>query len=92
MRRVLEYLKWSAAQWDSRGRYCPRGASLELKEGIAAYAVEQAALQRTFAASFEVLWKTPLVKVDNLFGQGGDDCDDEHSDSEDDSADDMVLD
>lgn len=98
MRRVLESLKWNAAQWDLRGGYCPRGASLELKEGVSAYAAEQAALQRAFSAVFKVLWKTPLTEVDNLFGQAtsvrleGDDPDEEHSDSDDEAADVTTLD
>lgn len=97
MRRVLESLKWHAAQWDLRGRYHSRGASLELREGILAYAAEQGALQRTFAAKFKVLWKTPLADVDNLFGQGtmtleGAESDDEHCNSDDEAPDDTSLD
>ncbi|KJA12897.1 hypothetical protein HYPSUDRAFT_110886, partial [Hypholoma sublateritium FD-334 SS-4] len=59
MRRVIEFLKWRAAQWDSR-RISRVNVSMELREGIRAYAVEQAKLQRLLLTSFKVLWKTPL--------------------------------
>lgn len=65
MRRVLEFLKWKAAQWDSRiiGR---ADVGMELREGIRAYAIEQAQLQRSLSTSFKVLWKTPLDEIEGL--------------------------
>ena len=52
---------------DLKWEYCPAGATVELKEGISAYAAEQAALQRRLLASFKALWKTPLTDIDGLF-------------------------
>ena len=93
---MLVSLEWNAAQWDLRGRFSPASASLELKEGISAYAAEQAVLQRTLAGSFGALWKTPLADVDDLFLPGtfmdpeGSECDN-NSDSESCSSDDEEM-
>lgn len=90
MRRVLKFLEWKAAQWDSR-QETARLVSRELNEGIIAYAAEQAALQRIFLALFKVLWKTPLAKVERLLKREGlqeahvndEESNDEDSDSDD---------
>ncbi len=71
MRRVLDFLEWKAAQWDSR-RYGRANVSAELQEGIRAYAVEQAKLQRLLSASFKALWKTPLDKIERLIDEEAD--------------------
>ncbi|KJA22732.1 hypothetical protein HYPSUDRAFT_202044 [Hypholoma sublateritium FD-334 SS-4] len=41
MRRVLEFIKWSAMQWDFRATISPDDASLELKEGISALDINE---------------------------------------------------
>lgn len=66
MRRVLLFLEWSAVQWEIRTSARGDSVSLELDEGLKAYAVEQAALQRTLASIFKALWDTPLADVDNI--------------------------
>lgn len=65
MRRVLESLEFRALWWDDR-QDARDDEAADLKEGIFAYANEQASLQRALAASFKVLWKTPLAHVDKL--------------------------
>lgn len=62
MRRVLESLKWKAQWWDNKAD-ARSDVGLTLREGIMAYALEQAKLQRDLAASFEHLWKTPLHDI-----------------------------
>ncbi|KJA18008.1 hypothetical protein HYPSUDRAFT_115767, partial [Hypholoma sublateritium FD-334 SS-4] len=68
MRRVLEFLKWKAKQWDLR-RVGRVNVGAELREGIYGYAVEQAKLQRLLSASFKILWKTPLDEVEGLIDE-----------------------
>ncbi|KJA15775.1 hypothetical protein HYPSUDRAFT_120972, partial [Hypholoma sublateritium FD-334 SS-4] len=59
MRRVLKSLEFKALWWDDKQDV--RGdEAAELKEGISAYASDQANLQRALAAAFKELWKTPL--------------------------------
>lgn len=96
MRRVLACLEWSAAQWDLR-KTARGDVGMELNEGLAAYAVEQADLQRTFSSTFKTLWKTPLADVDGLLHESdppyGDDADnaednDDNGDDNDDNAND----
>ena len=71
MRRVIEFLEWRAQWWEQRIS-CRRDVSSEVKEGLEAYVVKQAALQRALSASFQVLWKTPLARVEDLL-EGADD-------------------
>ncbi|KAL0576618.1 hypothetical protein V5O48_005376 [Marasmius crinis-equi] len=55
MRRTLQYLEWAAQQWESRkdsGEVVKRA----LKEGRAAFAVEQAAIQRGLRDKFARMW------------------------------------
>lgn len=68
MRRTTEFLNWKANQWESRvdGR---EDLDEEMREGIRAYATEQAALQRILCSSFEAMFKTPLADVDDLLEQ-----------------------
>lgn len=65
MRRVLEFLEWKATWWDGRWRGLPDAAPA-LAEGLRSYAVDQAMLQRSLAASFRLLWRTPLANVDTV--------------------------
>ncbi len=83
MRRVLDFLEWRAKWWDAQGNIRSQ-VGLELKEGLHAYASQQAALQRSLAASFKSLWTTPLADIDELLErldpQGGDGEDEEDVD------------
>lgn len=65
MRRVLEFLEWRARWWDAKADL-RSNVSLEMSEGLKAYAFQQAALQRSLATSFKTLWTTPLADVDEL--------------------------
>lgn len=68
MRRTTQFLDWKAEQWEARVDD-REDLDQELKEGIRAYAIEQAELQRTLSSSFEAMFKTPLADVDNLLDQ-----------------------
>lgn len=62
MRRVLAFLDWKAQWWvDRRGARELRDK--ELSEGLAAYASEQAQLQRDLAMSFREEWKGSLEQA-----------------------------
>lgn len=78
MRRVIEFLEWKALQWEWRISLRSTVSS-EMKEGINAYAVKQAALQRMLSTFFQVLWKTPLADVDGLLQEA--DCPSGNSDA-----------
>lgn len=91
MRRVLAFYEWKARQWDSK-REGRRDVSAELREGIKAYAVEQAALQRSLSSTCRSLWKTPLASVKYVLpesddaptcaGNDGGDMEDDESEDE----------
>lgn len=95
MRRVLLFLEWTAKQWDLRANVRSK-VSLELAEGLIAYASQQAALQRTFAAVFKELWSTPLADVAEVLEDlersedNGFDNDDDGNDSSDDEGDSSI--
>ena len=56
MRRAVVTTYWIASQWDVRAKL--RGdVSIELAEGLAAYAYEHAALERVMAGRWEKKWK-----------------------------------
>lgn len=65
MRRVLEFLSWRVAWWEEK-KDARSNVDDEMKEGIRAYAIEQAALQHTLKASFKQLYETPLAQVDGV--------------------------
>lgn len=65
MRRVCATLEWKATEWDSRQEARP-DAGMDLREGIRAYALEQAALQRMLSSSFQLTWKMPLASVEKM--------------------------
>lgn len=85
MRRTIEYLKWKANWWQERAgsRSC---SDKLLAEGLRAYALEQAALQRTLSTSFQQAWRQPLEDAEEG-NKGHDEApasdDDEESDEED---------
>ena len=70
---MISFYEWRADQWDSRqeGR---TDVSPELKEGIKAYAVEQAALQRSLSSTCQDLWKTPLKGISRMLQEDDDDA------------------
>lgn len=55
MRRVLVFCQWKAEWWDRRQQMRAEVDS-ELAEGLAAYAKEQAARERFWAADWETKW------------------------------------
>lgn len=65
MRRVLDFLKWRAKWWDAKASLRSK-VGLEMSEGLKAYALQQADLQRSLATSFKTLWTTPLADVEEL--------------------------
>lgn len=95
MNRVLLFLEWTATQWDVRAN-ARSDVGAEMREGLRAYALDQAALQRSLAASFKLLWTTPLADVDDVLQSldfPGYDTDDDSSDEGDeDGADDADTD
>ncbi len=91
MHRVLVFYEWRACKWDSR-QEARQNVSPELREGIKAYAVEQAALQRILSSHCQDLWRTPLASMERVLPMddddaialsGGDMADPEDDDSED---------
>ncbi|KAJ6452140.1 hypothetical protein C8R47DRAFT_1204389 [Mycena vitilis] len=69
MRRTLRYLEWQAAWWDARRETRP-GASAQVRGGVRAYAMKQAALHRRLAAHFKSEWDTSVrVDTDSLMEQ-----------------------
>ncbi|RDB23287.1 hypothetical protein Hypma_009705 [Hypsizygus marmoreus] len=100
MRRVLVFLQWKGTWWRGRAQW---REELEptLKEGVKAYALEQASLQDMLALSFRKTWRQPLEEgIEELMqelndnddpdaGDGNDagDDDDDDDDDEDDDED-----
>jgi hypothetical protein len=97
MRRVLEFLEWKASWWDEQETRRTDIAP-DLSEGLQAYAVDQARFQRSLAASFRIMWKTPLPLVDETNTEeignnveGVEDVDDDDEANEDIDHDDQNL-
>ena len=63
MRRVIATLEWKASWWATREEADQREVSLELKEGLRAYALDQAELLHSLANSFDAKWE-PLQRHD----------------------------
>ena len=61
MRRVIVTLEWKAAWWADRKEADDREVSVELREGLQAYAVDQALLHRSLARKFDAQWE-PLLQ------------------------------
>lgn len=90
MRRVLQFLEWRAKSWDAKANLRSK-IDLEMNEGLKAYALQQAALQRSLATLFKTLWTTPLADVDELLESLGNpipDADGEGADEDEDGEDD----
>lgn len=62
MRRTLRYLEWQAIWWEVRVDSRP-GATVQVRAGVRAYALKQAALYRWLAKHFKAEWETK-VRVD----------------------------
>ncbi|PPQ97624.1 hypothetical protein CVT26_002547 [Gymnopilus dilepis] len=78
MRRVLAFLEWRANWW--RGRSAARSdVSADLAEGLRAYCASQADHQLTLKASFQTIWRAPLLDHDST---DSDDDSDEDEDSD----------
>ncbi|KAK7030015.1 hypothetical protein R3P38DRAFT_3314632 [Favolaschia claudopus] len=69
MRRVPEFLRWRAAQWDATkdhsadSRRADLANNSRLREGLDAYASRQARLMRDIADRFQAKWMEAGVKV-----------------------------
>ncbi|KAJ7711507.1 hypothetical protein B0H16DRAFT_1480292 [Mycena metata] len=62
MRRVVRYLDWQAECW--RGRVDGRpDATREVREGVRAYALKQAAVHSRLGAFFQVVWNWPTTEM-----------------------------
>lgn len=60
MRRVLVYLEYKAKWWEDRA--VPWDVlDAETAEGVRAYALRQASIQRALAARFTAIWAAPLA-------------------------------
>ena len=62
MRRVRKTLEWRAAWWEQRQEGW-EGQDEVMHEGIRAYAIRQADIQRGLRARFTRLWDQPLVPI-----------------------------
>ena len=60
MRRVPKTLKWKASWWDDHQEGWP-GLDARVSEGVRAYAVRQASIQRNLHVRFTHLWDQPLM-------------------------------
>ncbi|KAJ7719391.1 hypothetical protein B0H16DRAFT_1739421 [Mycena metata] len=63
MRRVMRFLQWKAAWWESRRYSRGREIPQALVAGLAAYAARQAALHRGIARRFRAGWDTSRSAV-----------------------------
>ncbi|KAJ7248282.1 hypothetical protein B0H12DRAFT_1235021 [Mycena haematopus] len=60
--RVLQYCAWKADWWDQQ-QDARTGVSPELAEGLHAYAAEQAARERSWAANWEAKWEAVRARA-----------------------------
>ncbi|KAL0576155.1 hypothetical protein V5O48_005823 [Marasmius crinis-equi] len=63
MRRTLEYLTWSATEWEETP-VDESNADGTLREGMSAYRASQALVQLALRDSFREFWKQPLSEVE----------------------------
>ena len=61
MRRVLQYTKHVAKDWEKHALYRPPDGSQELTDGLTSYAYEQAAAEDDFAQHLETQWHASRV-------------------------------
>ena len=84
MRRALVFLEWKSDWWLQR-QGVRTGLTRELDEGLRAFAVGQADLQRHLAAHFREIWKGSL---DDENANNSSNDDDEEDDDDDHDAED----
>lgn len=66
MRRIQVTMEVTATRWDGRTEAEDASLSPDIKEGIRAYAKQQAAVQRDLAGSFSRQWQAGGVDTDDL--------------------------
>ena len=81
MRRALVFLEWKSDWWLQR-QGVREGLTRELDEGLRAFAVGQADLQRHLAAHFRGIWKGSLDD-ENANNSGNDDDEEDDDDNHD---------
>ncbi|KAJ7833212.1 hypothetical protein B0H14DRAFT_3087705 [Mycena olivaceomarginata] len=84
MRRVLEFCRWKAKWWDNQ-RAARTGVPGPLAEGLWAYATEQAAREREWAAQWEGKWAAAVsveVELEDEVAYG--EYDDDEGEADDD--------
>lgn len=86
MRRTIAFLNWRADWWEKKPTRWP-GITVQLEEGIRAYAYGQAKQQRNLALHFASLWKDPLSDADELLDANVAPQETGHTDDNDDSDD-----
>jgi hypothetical protein len=64
MRRVLIFCEFRATWWEERVT-SRKGLSPDTYEGVRAYALRQAAIQRERLSLFRRLWSTPNADINN---------------------------
>lgn len=67
MRRILAFLDWQARWWEGRGTL-HAGLSLELMEGMSAYAAKQSYLKTALRTSFMTLWDDAAAAITSGVG------------------------
>jgi hypothetical protein len=83
MRRALLFLEWKSKWWSSQS--ARRNIESSLREGLEAYALDQANLQDQLAKDFRRIWKKPLADdqmSDNEDNEGVASEDDDSSEDE----------
>ena len=63
MRRVLEYMSWSANWWSGHAAVASMAHDPYLTEGLTGYAAKQADLRLSLRNHFEMLWKDVKVSI-----------------------------
>lgn len=89
MRRVLVSLEYTARWWEGRAE--PWDCiDVVLAEGIRAYALRQASIQRALADKFRKLWAAPLAR-DPAVSEPGENADGEDADDASGEAEDLNI-
>jgi hypothetical protein len=65
MRRVIAYSKWRATWWEDRIHARP-GLTLDLQEGLRAYAVRQSSIHQGRGTLLEKRWAIPEGNATNI--------------------------
>ncbi|KAL0565320.1 hypothetical protein V5O48_016705 [Marasmius crinis-equi] len=62
MHRTLEYVEHKAKWW--RGRLGKRAVTVDLQEGLTAYALRQESIQQSLSTNFKTRWTRPLADIE----------------------------